>query len=358
MSEDKVGSVIIGAGVVGCALAQKLTEKGDSPFVLEAGPRIAEGVTSRNSGVIHAGIYYPPGSLKAKLCIRGKTLLKEWCSKKNVPWLNTGKFIVGAREDEGSLAETLDNAIKSGATGVRWAKPEELASEPALKAEIGLLSEETGIVDSYEFSRSLLDEAEKNGAQCLTSTKVESIERFSGGGYLLSTSRGPIRTERVFNAAGLYSDEIAKMVGINKYKIYPWRGDYFRIPNKWGFKRLIYPVKKKNAPGLGIHLTLELDGSCRLGPDVEFCEKKDAFDAAPEKIEKFYTAASAYIKGLNREYLQYDTCGIRPKLRSPADKMEHDFVISEDLPDFINLVGIESPGLTAAMAIAEMASAL
>jgi L-2-hydroxyglutarate oxidase LhgO len=358
---DRAEVVVIGAGIIGCAVAYEITAKGKSPIVLEQGPRIAEGVTSRNSGVIHAGIYYPPKSLKAESCIRGKALLYEWCQKSGVSHRKTGKWIVGTRSEESELGALYDNALASGATGLRWGTSDELCHDvPGLQDLIGVFSEETGIVDPYEYSNSLRVAAEEKGAVFVTNSRVTAIERTSEG-YEITTTRGTLLADAVVNAAGLYADEVSEMVGIRKYKIYPWRGDYFRLASKQRYSRLIYPVKKKKAAGLGVHLTLALDGSYRLGPDVEVAASKESFDVPirlEEKRRLFFEAASKFLPDISIDQLSYADCGIRPKLRSPTDTEEKDFVLSEDLPGFINLIGIESPGLTASRDLAQRASRL
>ena len=354
--------VVIGAGVVGCATAYELAAAGFSPIVLEKGPRIAEGVTSRNSGVIHAGIYYPPKSLKAQSCIRGLHLLYEWCRSRGVPHRNTGKWIVGSEAERGDLEALHRNAELSGASGIEWGEPSRLARElPGVKAKIGLFSAKSGIVDQYEYSRSLMLAAEEQGALFVLNSAVLSVARQAGGDYLLETSRGEIQAEAVLNAAGLHADEVARLAGCDRYRIYPYRGDYFKFTSPVKYERLIYPVKKKGAAGLGVHLTLSLDGSYRLGPDVTRVESKEDF-APPADVDAkrraFFNAASLYLEGLREEALQYDTCGIRPKLRAPGDTEDPDFVVSEDLPGWVNMIGIESPGLTAARDLAQRAVAL
>lgn len=355
MSEDRVRALVIGGGVVGAAVAQKLAQKGMKPLVLDMNPIAGEGVTSRNSGVIHAGIYYPPGSKKAVACLEGKNKLKSWCRAHDVPWRETGKWIIAQDSERASLEETMENALRSGASGLEWKTESEIrAALPGVRGSHAIYSSETGIVDPYAFTRSLLDDACRNGADEVLSTRVLEIRRQSDF-YTVLTTRGDIAAERIFNCAGLYADEIAAMVGLDQYRIFPWRGDYFRIDRDLGIRTLIYPVKVKNAPGLGIHLTVGLDGSCRLGPDVEPVASKGDFTPRPEKLGKFLEAARVYLPSLTAADLSYDTCGIRPKLRGPSDRFEKDFVVQEDLPGFVNLIGIESPGLTAAMALADEA---
>jgi len=349
---------IIGGGVIGCAIAYQASRKGHSVILIEKGPRIAEGITSRNSGVIHAGIYYPPGSLKAEACIRGKALLYEWCEKYGVAHARTGKWIVGQKEDEAEMAGLFENAKASGATGLSFhALDEAKRNELGVSSTVGIYSSETGIVDPYDLTRSFCDEAEKNGAMVLTQAEVFSIEGAKSD-FRLETSRGPLSCGMVFNCAGLNADEMAQKVGITAYKIYPWRGDYFRLKKAKNYKTLLYPVKKKNAPGLGVHLTIEVDGGAKLGPDVYLAEGKESFGEPKnihEKRKAFYEAASKFLTGIQEGDLVYDSCGIRPKLRSPQDSQEKDFILSQDLPGFINLMGIESPGLTASLDLAERA---
>ena len=345
--------VVIGAGVVGAAVAQRLASQ-HSLFVLEAFDRVAEGVTSRNSGVIHSGLYYPPKSLKAQLCIRGKTLLYDWVRKKEVPHLQTGKVIVATHtEEEIELESIFRNAMESGASGLeRWTGEKLRLRLPGLRGTMALFASETGVVDPVAFTKSLLNDAESQGAMVLTRAKVLKIRK-ENLGYVLETTRGEIFSKNVVNAAGLHSDEVAKLAGVDTYKIYPCRGDYFRFKSPEKFDMLIYPVKAKGAPGLGVHLTLDVDGGMRLGPDAEYVNSKEDFSSREDKKERFRKSAEKLFGPIRDDQLEYDQCGIRPKLRAPHETEEKDFVVSQDLFGFINLVGIESPGLTASMAIAE-----
>jgi len=367
--------VIIGAGVVGCAIAKELSGPNVEIHLLEKNPKPGEGITSRNSGVIHAGLYYPPDSLKAKLCVEGRSLLYEWCEKKEVPHRKTGKLIIGHSEghkpeesQEGDLRVIYENAIASGVSSrdLKWiSKDEILRISPYIKGDIALHSRESGIVDAAALCHSFYADALSRGAQFHFNCEVRRIERYSSG-YLVYTSRAEIDSDIVINAAGLYADEMARLVGIDRYQIYPWRGDYFKIKLPYSISTLVYPARKSNASGLGIHLTIDTTSQTFLGPDCEpqnpsvgfqiknranFDEKED-FSERPEKLMKFYESASHLLSGIKPEMLSYETCGIRPKLRAFDSQEEKDFVISEDLPGFFNLVGIESPGLTASLAIA------
>lgn len=357
MSQSPSTTVIIGAGVVGCAVAQRLSSLGHSVLVLEKNARIADGVTSRNSGVIHAGLYYPPKSLKAESCILGNPKLYEWCEKKGVAHKRTGKWIVGQKDEEAELHEAFENAKISGATGLHWGTREDLQKleQWGIQAAIGYFSGSTGIVDAYAYSNSFRVAAETAGADFVLGTNVTNIRR-EGNGYIVESSKGEIPCDVLINAAGLHSDEIHAMLGFPEPKIYPYRGDYFRLRNALSCPYLIYPVKKKNAAGLGVHLTIELDGSCKLGPDVSLAPTKESFGEPinlEEKKALFAKAAGKFLKNISAEDLQYDTCGIRPKLRAPEDKEEKDFLLKEFLPGYIALLGIESPGLTGAIHLAD-----
>jgi L-2-hydroxyglutarate oxidase LhgO len=231
------------------------------------------------------------------------------------------------------------------------------AREPTIEAAAALWCPETGIVDAVELARSLAADAAEHGALVLTQAKVRAISR-NGGSYDLDTARGPVRAGRIVNAAGLHADEVAALAGVTRYRIHPWRGDYFRYTPRARHQHLIYPVRRRGAAGLGVHLTLDLAGRCRLGPDVEHVARKDDYSPREDKLPAFLEAARTLFGAVSADQLAYDGCGIRPKLRAPGDSEEKDFVLSEDLPGFIDLVGIESPGLTAALALAERVAAL
>ena len=360
--DDKVDVAIIGAGVLGCAIASALARDGRTVVVLESGPRIGEGVTSRNSGVIHSGLYYPPGSLKALCCVEGNRRLYEWAARKGVAHAKLGKLVVARAHQLEALSKLEANAAASGSSGVeRVGAAQFVEREPALQpagyAE-ALWCAETGIVDPYELTRSFLVDAESRGAMLLVQAAVTGIQKH-GDGWHLETGRGPLVAERVVNSAGLSADDIARLAGVTRHRVYPCRGDYFSLATPVRYSRLIYPLKDPASPGLGMHLTLDLGGRARIGPDAEYCERKDDFAGNDSKREKFRAAAEALLGiTIRLEQVNYDSCGIRPKLRGPTDPAEVDFVVAEDLPGLVNLVGIESPGLTASMALASRVAAL
>ncbi|MFH1018809.1 MAG: NAD(P)/FAD-dependent oxidoreductase [Pseudomonadota bacterium] len=351
---DLADILIVGGGVVGAATAQTLASRGLSILLVEAGPRFAEGVTSRNSGVVHGGLYYKPGSLKAKLCIKGNELLYAWCARHGVPFRKTGKLVLAKNAAEREELEALlANARASGAEKCRLVTSGELRElEPELEGVAALWSPETGIVDPAALTESLISSAVDQGAAALTNCRVTGLD-VGKDGIVVHSSRGEVSASMVVNAAGLYADDVARMAGVERYKIHPCRGDYFTLKTAIQYEHLIYPVKGKKDVGLGVHLTMDLAGKYRLGPDAEYVTSKEDFSPAEHKLERFLEATGRLLGPVSRSQMSYDTCGIRPKLRSPSDAEEKDFVISKDLPGLINLVGIDSPGLTAALAIGE-----
>lgn len=357
--DAEVDVAVVGGGVVGCAVASALARAGRGVVLLEGGQRLGDGVTSRNSGVIHSGLYYPPRSLKARSCVRGNALLYEWARDHGVPHARPGKLVV-ARDaaDVPDLEALAANARESGAPGVTLVPAAFVhAREPAVPSTAALWCPQTGIVDAVELTRSLAADAAQRGALILTQARVNGIAR-SAAAYQIDTARGPVRAERVVNAAGLHADEVAALAGVTRYTVHPWRGDYFRYTPPAPFRHLVYPVRRRGAAGLGVHLTIDLAGHCRLGPDVEHVARKDDHSPREDKLPAFLAAARTLLGDVRPEQLAYDGCGIRPKLRAPGDTEEKDFVLSEDLPGFVNLVGIESPGLTASLALAEQVAAL
>ncbi|HKB77571.1 MAG TPA: NAD(P)/FAD-dependent oxidoreductase [Myxococcales bacterium] len=357
--DAEVDVAVVGGGVVGCAVASRLARAGNEVLLLEGGQRLGDGVTSRNSGVIHSGLYYAPGSLKAQACVRGNALLYEWARARGVPHGRPGKLVIAPDAADLPDLEALEaNARANGAPGVELVPAAFVrAREPTVQAAAALWCPQTGIVDAVELARSLATDAAEHGALVLTQARVQAISR-SGSAYELETARGPVRAQRVVNAAGLHADEVAALAGVDRYQIHPWRGDYFRFTPATPYRHLVYPVRRRGAAGLGVHLTLDLAGRCRLGPDVEHVARKDDYSPREDKLPAFLAAARSLLGEVRADQLAYDGCGIRPKLRGPSDREDKDFVLSEDLPGFVNLVGIESPGLTAALALAERVAAL
>jgi L-2-hydroxyglutarate oxidase LhgO len=349
---------IIGAGVVGLAVAAELSERRLSVYVIEKNGSHGRGISSRNSEVIHAGIYYPKGSLKARLCVEGRELLYDLCRQHNIPHKRTGKLIIATTEDEMDQIDRLSERARSnGVTSVYLVDQKRIQEmEPNIRAVGGLYSPDTGIISAHALMDYYLQRAKANGAEIVCGTEVVSIGKEENG-YRIGTLNGQgeefeFTSERVVNASGLQSDIIARMTG-KDYTLHYCKGDYFSIANtkKGIVQRLVYPVPEKNHVGLGVHLTLDLSGRMKLGPDATYIDRVEDYKVDADKGDRFYESAVKFLPFIRREDIVPDMSGIRPKLQGPGEEFR-DFVISEDLPGFINLVGIESPGLTAAPAIA------
>ena len=348
---------IVGAGVVGCALAHALAGRpGISEIVvLEAAEREGTGVSSRNSGVVHAGLYYTPRSRKARTCVAGNHMLWEWVAARGVAHRATGKLVVATGlEQAPQLEELVDNALASGAALEHVTLARARALEPELPETIvaACWSPRSGIVDAHELTSSLRAAAQARGATFVCSARVSAIEP-SERGFRIESSRGTIVAERVINSAGLGAMSIAKLVGLER-SLFAARGDYFRLRRHANWQRLIYPVKVPGSAYLGVHLTLELDGRCRVGPDLDWVDDPDDFSPSrgERKHARFLAATRQLLGHCAAEDLVYDGCGIRPKLVGPGAEAA-DFEIVEHPRGCWHLLGIESPGLTASLALAD-----
>jgi len=357
--------VVIGAGIVGLAAAAALARAGRSVLVLEAEDGIARGATSRNSEVIHAGIYYPQNSLKARMCTAGRELVYERCARHGIPHRRLGKIIVATEEAEAATVEKLCEAARAnGVPGLELIDGAEIRRlEPDVRAVAGLRSPETGIVDAHALALSFQAEAEAHDAVLLLCCRVEAIETIGGGYRVLGrTADGQLESvdcAAVVNAAGLASDRIAELAGMDLeergYRLHPCKGDYFSLApgSRLRLSRLVYPVPAK--AGLGIHATLDLAGRVRFGPDTEYVAKP-VYEVDPAKATRFVEAARRYLPALEDGALAPDYAGVRAKLAGPGEGFR-DFVIAEEsaagFPGLVNCIGIESPGLTSAPAIAQ-----
>lgn len=363
MPEDNLETqtVVIGAGVVGLAIARALARAGHEVIVLEGGGRFGGGISSRNSEVIHAGIYYPEGSLKAQLCVKGRQGLYEYCRTHKVEHRKCGKWIVAAEESQnGKLRDIQDAAARNGVELVLHDADRVAREIPEIRASSGLWSPETGIVDSHGLMLSLLGELEDAGGQLVLRSPVVSAESDNQWHRLHVGGDNPLTltAKNVINAAGLGAAPLAKnWAGLpDGYKPTQWfaRGVYFSYGGRTPFKTLIYPVPEPG--GLGVHLTLDLAGQARFGPDVEWIETED-YTVDPNRQETFARGIRQWWPGLDPARLQPAYAGIRPKLAGP-DGGFADFRIDgpeeHGLPGLVNLFGIESPGLTSCLAIAEL----
>jgi len=362
--------VVIGGGVVGLAAAAALAQAGRSVLLVERHGALAQETTTRNSEVVHAGIYYPEGSLKAVLCVAGREALYARCAERGIPHRKLGKLIVATTDAEVAVLEELQRkGTANGVPGLRLVDAAEVARrEPCVRAVAALDSPETGIVDGHALSLSLAAEAEAHGAMLVLRAEVRAIAAVSGGYRVeLRDADGGDATlacAAVVNAAGLASDAVAALAGLDVdargYRLHPCKGDYFALAPGAPVRvsQLVYPVPA--GAGLGVHATLDLGGRIRFGPDAAYVDRVD-YRVDPGKAEAFAAAASRYLPGLSAEWLAPDYAGVRPKLAGPGDGFR-DFVVAEEsaagLPGFVNLVGIESPGLTAALPIGERVAEL
>lgn len=362
---EHVDCVVVGAGVVGLAVARALQLKGREVLVLEAESAIGTGISSRNSEVIHAGIYYPKDSLMARLCVAGRRALYDYARERGIPHKACGKLIVATSEAEtATLSGIKARAEANGVEGMALLNAREAeALEPALACHAALLSPTTGIVDSHAFMLALQGDAENAGALFAFNAPVRSGEVTDEGIALDVEGDAPMRLHArlVINAAGLFAPKLARAIaGMPKAlvpKAYFAKGNYFTLPGRAPFSHLIYPVPVPG--GLGVHLTLDLGGQARFGPDVEWVEEID-YRVNPHRADSFYAAIRRYWPQLKDAALQPGYSGIRPKIVPPGAPAQ-DFVLqgpaTHRIPGLVNLFGIESPGLTSALAIgAEVAA--
>ena len=364
--DAEVEVAVIGAGVVGLAVARALALSGREVAVVEAERQIGMHASSRNSEVIHGGMYYATGSLKARLCVAGRRALYAYAAANGVPHRKVGKLIVATREDEvPTLRSYLDQGTANGVEGLSFLSGAEVrALEPGLHAVAGLLSPETGIVDSHELMRAILHDARKHGASVALGSPILSGRAKSGEIVLRLGGAEPatLRCAQVVNAAGLWAQAVAHSIeGVPKGAIPASHyaiGHYFTLSGAPPFSRLIYPVA--TGGGLGIHLTLDLAGRGRFGPDIQWIDRVDyQFDES--RAPAFEAAIRRYWPALPAGALQPGYTGIRPKLGA-AGTPAQDFVIQDasvhGVSGLINLYGIESPGLTAALAIADLIASM
>ena len=358
---EAVDCVVVGAGVVGIAVARALALAGREVIVLEAAEGIGTGTSSRNSEVIHAGIYYPANSLMARFCVAGRRALYGYCAERGVPHLNCGKLIVATNaQEDAMLAGIKQRAEANGVEGMRvLSAAEAIALEPNLACTSALHSPTTGIIDSHAYMLALQGDAENAGAACVFFSPVvggrirdRRIELDVGGADPIT-----LRCRLLVNAAGLTAPELARgLDGMPADRVptpYYAKGNYFTLSGRSPFSRLIYPVPVPG--GLGVHLTVDLGGQARFGPDVEWVDAPE-YTVDPHRADSFYAAVRKYWPGLKDGALQPGYAGIRPKI-VPKGAPGQDFVVqgpqTHGIPGLVNLFGIESPGLTASLAIAD-----
>jgi L-2-hydroxyglutarate oxidase LhgO len=363
---------IVGAGVIGLAIAAQVAGQHKAIYVLEKNERFGQEISSRQSGVIHSGIYYPYGSLKAKLCVEGNRFLYELCRKHGIGHKKLGKLIVAASDEEtAQLQDLQERGQRNGAEGLKIISRRELKKlEPNVKGVAALLSPSTGIIDSHALMEYFAARAKEGGAEIACRKKVVGIEKLSDG-YEVTVEESDkdqfsFATRILINCAGLQCDRVAELAGIDiaraGYRLHYSKGEYFSVgggENKL-VKRLIYPVPETRFIGLGVHVTLDLEGRMRLGPNAEYVDSID-YTVDTRHKDSFYESAKRMLPFIEYQDLEPEMAGIRPKLQGPGEDVK-DFVIRDEtdkgLPGFIDLIGIESPGLTSSPAIARYVAGL
>lgn len=356
---DKVDCVVVGAGVVGLAVARALALQGREVLVLEAADAIGTGTSSRNSEVIHAGIYYAQGSLKARLCVRGRALLYAYCAERNVAHQRCGKLVVATSTEQWHALQAVQQHARGNGVELQWLeRAAARALEPALECVAALHSPETGIVDSHGLMLALQGDLEHAGGVLALNSPLALAQYAREAIELIAEDGTRLQARTVVNAAGLAAPALAtRFAGLDPAHVPQARfakGNYFTLSGRAPFSRLIYPVPE--SAGLGVHLTLDLGGQAKFGPDVEWVESPDDLVVNPARGEAFYAEVRKYWPGLRDGALAPGYAGIRPKVFGPEGAIP-DFVIQgpavHGVPGLVNLFGIESPGLTSALAIAE-----
>ncbi|MBL4680101.1 MAG: NAD(P)/FAD-dependent oxidoreductase [Pseudomonadales bacterium] len=359
---DHIDTCIIGGGVIGLAIARVLSKKTDSLFVLEQNKSFGQGISSRNSEVVHAGIYYPKGSLKADLCTKGNPALYQYCESRKIPFKRCGKLIFSQSDIE-SLEELKSRAELNGVVDLKfWNSVSLQKYEPALSAKHVLYSPSTGIVDSHGLMSAFVADLSDNGAQVVYNTQVDAISLQNGHFLIYCNISGDSYqfTARVLvNAAGLSAQNLARQCDFvdpsTIPKLYPCKGTYLHFSGKNPFKQLIYPLPEKNTVGLGVHATIDIGGQLKFGPNSEYIERED-YSLDEGLIQNYYREIREFFPDLKCDQLQLGYAGIRPKLQGPDDAVKDFAIQSADLHGtrgFVQLFGIESPGLTASLAIAD-----
>lgn len=356
---EQVDVVVVGAGVVGLACARALALAGREVLVIESEAGIGMGTSSRNSEVIHAGIYYPPGSLKARHCVHGKTLLYRYCEERGVGHLRCGKLIVATTPGQvAELAILKEKAARNGVTDLTYlTAAEAVALEPQLRCVAALSSPSSGIIDSHALMLSYQGDIEAAGGLCVFNTRLDSGQCVDDGVVFRTAGDASmsLRASLLVNCAGLHAQRLAQhLEGFPREHVPPtWyaKGNYFSLAGRAPFSRLIYPVPEQ--AGLGVHLTIDLGMQARFGPDVQWIDEPE-YDVDPARAAAFYAEIRKYWPGLRDDTLQPAYSGIRPKLQGPGEPALDFRIIGPEthgVPGVIHLFGIESPGLTASLSI-------
>jgi len=359
---EEIDVAVIGAGVTGLASARAIAARGYSVCVLERHPRPGQDTSTHNSGVIHAGIYYPPGTLKARLCVEGRRMMYEFCATHGVPHVHSGKLIVAHSEEEIHELEVLQRrGAGNGVDGLEIVDRAFIAKrEPAVNAAAALWSPDSGIVNAEELVKALLRTGAEAGTIILPATRLVGADRHADG-MVLTTERESILARVVVNAAGLYADDVSRLLGGEAFTIYPCRGEYAEfVPAKRSLvNALVYPLPHASGHGLGVHLVRTTGGQVWLGPTIRYQERKDDYENDRVPLEAFAAAVRRLIDGVTIDDLRLSGSGIRAKLHPPSESFA-DFLIRHDRenPAVVQASGIDSPGLTSCLAVGRLVADL
>ncbi len=368
---EQANILIIGGGVIGCAIAYAASERYSDVFLAEQNPRPGMATSTRNSGVIHSGIYYPKNSLKARLCVEGNRLDYEFCKRHNVPHRHTGKLVVAAEaREEPELLALKKRGEENGVEGLRIITASEIrAREPHIRGTAALEVPSTGILSAEDFVRAFARLAAERGANLVPHARITALDPAGSAirahvriGDETHFQEETIEARCAINAAGLYADEVAAMLGNHSWHIYPVRGEYCEVrgPRAELIHNLVYPLPHADGLSLGVHFTKTLWGTFLLGPTATYVDSKDNYERNRIPIKDFAESARTLLPEIEEADLHLGYSGLRPKLVPPGHKGIADFVITRDpsVPQAIHLVGMESPGLTAAPAVANYVTAM
>jgi L-2-hydroxyglutarate oxidase LhgO len=359
---EQIDVAVIGAGVTGLASARAIAARGYSVCVLERHPRSGQETSTHNSGVIHAGLYYPPGSLKARLCVEGRRLMYDFCAQHRVPHVHSGKLVVAHDDTEIHQLEALQRrGTVNGVDGLEIVDRAFITKrEPAVNSVAALWSPDSGIVNAEELVKALLRTGADEGVIFLPATKLVGADHHADG-MILTTERESMLARAVVNAAGLYADDVSRLLRSESFTIYPVRGEYAEfVPAKRSLvNALVYPLPHASGHGLGVHLVRTTGGQVWLGPTIRYQDRKDDYESDREPLEAFAAAARRLIDGVTIDDLRLSGSGIRAKLHPPSESFA-DFMIRRDRenPAVIQASGIDSPGLTSCLAIGNLVSDL
>jgi glycerol-3-phosphate dehydrogenase len=351
--------IIIGGGAVGCAIAYVLSKYDLRIALLERHPDVAMGTSGKNSAVVHAGFNNKPGSLMAKLCVEGNKRFSSLCKTLDVPYKRTGKLVVGFNNDDMVIIDQIiADGVKNGCTGLARIGSERITElEPEIAGVGAIFSADTAVFDPFLYTIHLCEAAIRNGVSFFMNNEL-SLVRKENGEFILQTGKDEYRCEILVNSAGLYADKVSAMAGDNSFTVYPCRGEYFILDTTAGeyLSRPVYPAPRKGVGGLGVHLTTTVDGNVLIGPSAEYINSKEDYASTQSMMDTLFREAQILLPALKRDMIIGSYTGIRPKLVPRGQANYGDFVIEESrqVENLINLIGIESPGLTASIPIAEM----